>query len=581
MSQNEVIKQKEQKPSIFYVLKPYKGLISILLLLALLSNGLSLSIPKIIQWTIDNFSHNHYQWQKPVLYFTGIALLIFIITYLQSLVQTYASEKVARDIREQLSVKISHQTHAFIQETTPSKLLTNITSDVNAVKTFVSQAIVNIISSAVLIVGTAGLLININWRLGLLVLGVIPIIGIAFFAIFKKIRGLFKKTQEVIDKLNKIINESIIGASLIRVLNAQQPEYNKFMGASNEAKNLGLAILRLFATLIPIIVFTANLARFAVVTVGGHYTINGSMTLGEFAAFNSYISILIFPILLIGFMSSMIARSSASYGRIYKILNAPDTVYSGEIRKELKGDIEVKNLTLVFGEKKALNNISFKVNAGTKTAIIGPTAAGKTQLFYALTTLIQIQAGAIDYDGIPIEKYDQESLLQQIGMVFQDAIIFNMSLRENIAFNLTVTEEELNKAIQTSQLADFVSTLPNGLDTLVSERGTSLSGGQKQRIMLARALACNPRILLLDEFTARVDRNTEQQIWTNVARNYPNITIVSITQNLEPVKDYDQIILLMDGDLVTKGTHNELLKTSAEYNQILQSQQSLNNYQPA
>lgn len=223
--------------------------------------------------------------------------------------------------------------------------------------------------------------------------------------------------------------------------------------------------------------------------------------------------------------------------------------------------------------------MSFKVAPGSRTAIIGPTAAGKTQLFYALTTLIKPQQGTICYDAVPIETYDQQVLLRQTGLVFQDAIIFNMSLRENIAFNAEVTEADMQKAIRTAELSEFVSSLSQGLDTIVSERGASLSGGQKQRVMLARALAGNPKILLLDEFTARVDRNTEQRIWKNVSENYPGITIISITQNLAPVKDYEQIILLMEGELIAKGTHSELLKSSPEYNQIFQSQQSLNNYQ--
>ena len=434
--------------------------------------------------------------QQVVLYFFGAAILILILTYLQSIVQTYASEKVARDLREQLANKISRQTNAFIQETSPGKLLTNITSDVNAVKTFVSQAIVNITSSIVLIIGTAILLLSINWRLGLIVLGVIPIIGLTFMFVFKKIKHLFKRSQEVIDQLNKVINESILGAALIRVLNAQFQEYNKFMGASEEAKNLGLSILRLFATLIPIIVFTANLAVLAVVAVGGHYVISGSMTMGEFAAFNSYIAILIFPILLIGFMSNLIARASASYARIHQVLNAPDTAEGGDFEKQLEGAINVKEVTVAFGEKEALKDVSFTVAAGSRTAVIGPTAAGKTQLFYALTTLIKPQQGSILYDDVPIEAYDQEVLLRQIGLVFQDAIIFNMSLRENIAFNATVTEEALQKAVQTAELSDFIASLPQGLDTVVSERGSSLSGGQKQRVMLARALAGNPKVEL-------------------------------------------------------------------------------------
>jgi len=571
--------RKAAKPNMFAMLKPYKGLIIVLLLLALFSNGLSLVIPKLVQSAIDDFSQNRFQLQRLILYFTGASVLILVLTYLQSLVQTYASEKVARDLREQLAGKISRQTHAFIQETSPDKLLTNITSDVNAVKTFVSQAIVNIISSIVLIVGTAILLLSINWKLGLIVLGVIPIIGLTFMLVFKKVKSLFKRSQEVIDKLNKTINESILGAALIRVLNAQFQEYNKFMEASGEARNLGLSILRLFATLIPIIVFTANLAVLAVVVIGGRFAITGSMTMGAFAAFNSYIAILIFPILLIGFMSNLIARASASYARIHQVLTAQDTEEGGDFEKQLEGAIEVKELTVAFGEKKALDAVSFYVKPGSRTAIIGPTAAGKTQLFYALTTLIKPQHGTIYYDNVPIATYNQEVLLRQIGLVFQDAIIFNMSLRENIAFNADVSAAALQKAVQTAELSDFVASLPNGLDTEVSERGLSLSGGQKQRIMLARALAGDPKILLLDEFTARVDRTTEQRIWKNVAANYPGITIVSITQNLEPVKDYEQIILLMEGELVAKGTHEELLQSNPEYNQILQSQQSLNNYQ--
>lgn len=343
---------KPEKPSIFLMLKPYRGLILCLLLLALASNGLSLVIPKIFQSAIDDFSKGRFQVRQVMLYFLGAAVLILIFTYLQSLIQTYTSERVARDLREQLAYKISRQTNAFIEDTSPHKLLTNITSDVNAVKTFVSQAIVNIISSVILIVGTAILLLNINWRLGLLVLCVIPVIAITFMLIFKKVKTLFRRSQEVIDRLNKIINESILGAALIRVLNAQSQEYDKFMEASGEAKNLGLSILKLFATLIPIIVFTANLARLAVVAVGGRYAIMGSMTMGEFAAFNSYIAILIFPIILIGFMSNLIARAAASYTRIHQVLIAADTVEGGSFKKELEGAVEVQDLTVVFGEKK-------------------------------------------------------------------------------------------------------------------------------------------------------------------------------------------------------------------------------------
>ncbi|MEO8854394.1 MAG: ABC transporter transmembrane domain-containing protein, partial [Ginsengibacter sp.] len=309
--------QKQKKPNIFHILKPYSGMISALLFFALLSNALNLVIPKIVQFGIDDFSKGTFSMQKIVTWFVNAAVLIFIFSYIQSIIQTFASEKVARDMRKKLASKISQQDYVYIQESTPGKLLTNLTSDVDAIKMFVAQAIVSIVSSLILIIGASILLLNINWRLGLLVLLIIPIIATTFFLIFKKVKTLFKKTQEVIDWLNKVINESILGAALIRVLNAQFTEYNKFIDASGEAKNLGLSILRLFATLIPIIVLTSNLARLTVLGLGGHFVILGSMTLGEFAAFNSYIAILIFPIIMIGFMSNVIARASASYQRIH------------------------------------------------------------------------------------------------------------------------------------------------------------------------------------------------------------------------------------------------------------------------
>lgn len=567
-------KQKEPKPNIFSVLKPYSGMISALLLFALLSNGLNLMIPKIIQFGIDDFSKGTFNMKKIITWFSVAAVLIFIFSYVQTILQTFASERVARDMRKKLASKISQQDYVYIQDTTPGKLLTNLTSDVDAIKMFVAQAIVSIVSSLILIIGASILLLNINWRLGLIVLLIIPIIAFAFFIIFKKVKTLFKKTQEVIDWLNKVINESILGAALIRVLNAQFTEYNKFMDASGEAKNLGLSILRLFATLIPIIVLTSNLARLAVLAIGGHFVINSTMTLGEFAAFNSYIAILIFPIIMIGFMSNVIARASASYQRIHNTLETPDFVDKGTVNKQLMGNIKLENVSVYYKENPALKNISFTIEQGTRTAIIGPTAAGKTQILYLLTTLIKPKEGEILYDSTNITDYNIDALLKQIGLVFQDSIIFNLTLRENIAFNADVTEEALQKAIETAELDDFIKALPQGLETMVSERGSSLSGGQKQRIMLARALAISPKILLLDDFTARVDTLTEEKISQNVTENYPGITLVSVTQKIDPIKDYDQIIVLMEGELIAQGKHEFLMQNSPEYVQIYRSQKS-------
>jgi len=570
---------KTGKPNIFSVLKPYKLMIFGLISFALLSNAVNLVIPKLISHAIDDFSKGIFQYERIILEFLGAALIIFIFSFLQGLLQTFASEKVARDLRTQFADKISRQSYSFILEANPSKLLTNLTSDIDSVKLFVSMAIVSLASSIFIVIGASALLISINWRLALSVLIIIPIISGSFFLVFRKVKVLFKKSREVIDWLNKVINESILGAAVVRVLNSQTIEYNKFLEANTQAKNLGISILKLFATLIPIIVFVANMASLVILALGGHYVINGSMSLGDFAAFNSYLVILIFPIIVIGFISNFMVQASVSYGRIHSVLTAVETADTGTVSSTLNGNIELDNISVFYGDKPVLKNVSIELKSGTRTAVIGPTAAGKTQLLYLLTGLIKPAEGKILFDGVDINDYSKETFQHQIGFVFQDSIIFNMSLRENIAFNEKVTDESLKKAIDTAELKDFIATLPQGLDTEVSERGTSLSGGQKQRIMLARALALNPKILLLDDFTARVDGQTEEKILSNLEKNYPGITLLSVTQKIASIVNYGQIILLEEGEVLASGTHESLMENSPEYVQIFNSQRSTNHYE--
>jgi ATP-binding cassette subfamily B protein len=570
---------KPAKPSVFSLLKPYRGMVALLILFALLSNGVNLLVPQIISHGIDSFTAGQFSLKTVITEFLSAAFVIFFFTYLQSIVQTYSSERVARDLRTRLSDKISRQSYSFILKTNPSKLLTNLTSDVDSIKMFVSMAVATIFSSIFMILGTCVLLLTINYKLALLIIAIIPIIGGAFAFILRKARVLFKRSREIIDWLNKVINESIMGSAIIRVLNSQQLEYHKFLEANTGARDVGLGILRLFAALIPIITFTANMAMLAILLLGGHFVINGQMSLGDFAAFNSYLSLLIFPIIMIGFMSNIIAQASASYGRIYEVLEAPETVENGTIQTELKGNIELKDVSLSYGDKPVLKHVSFDVKAGTHVAIIGPTAAGKSQLLNLLTALIKPDSGVISFDGKPVDDYENDSFRSQIGFVFQDSVIFNMSLRENIAFSDKVTDQSLEKAIQTAEMKDFIDSLPDKLNTIVSERGTSLSGGQKQRIMLARALAVNPRILLLDDFTARVDRETEKKILENLAANYPDMTLISVTQKVASVKRFEQIILLMEGEVIATGTHPELMETCTEYVQIENSQRSTSHYE--
>jgi ATP-binding cassette, subfamily B, bacterial len=578
VARKKIVGKKDKKPSIFSLLKPYGKMVILLILFSLLGNATNLLIPKIISRAIDSYTLNHINLKQVILEFVLAGLLIFLFSYFQSIVQTFTSERAARDLRTRLADKISRQSYSFILQANPSKLLTNLTSDIDSIKMFVSQAVVSIFSSLFILIGASILLLSINWKLALAVLIIIPVIGGTFYFVLRKVRVLFKKSREVIDWLNKVINESILGAAIIRVLNSQQYEYRKFLSANSTSRDLGLAILSLFAGLIPVITFVSNMAMLTILALGGHFVISGKMTLGDFAAFNGYISILIFPILVIGFMSNLIAQASASYQRIDEVLSAPDIKESGTSEKNLTGRIELKNISVYYGEKPALKDISLVIEPGSKTAIIGPTAAGKTQLLYLLTGLIKPQSGSVEFDGEPISFYKGEHFYRQVGFVFQDSIIFNLSFRENIAFNDSVTEASLELAIETAELKNYTGLLPDRLETLVTERGTSLSGGQKQRIMLARALAISPCILLLDDFTARVDKRTERKIMENVYTNYPGITLVSVTQKIASIENYEQIILLMESEIIGRGTHQELMRTCPEYVQIYNSQRSTSHY---
>ena len=569
----------KKKPGILSLLKPYLGMVILLITFTLLSNGINLLIPKIIASTIDAFTAGNFLLRPVVIKFLLAIAGIFVFTYLQTILQTYASERVARDLRRRLSDKISQQSYSFIEQANPSKLLTNLTADVDSIKLFISQAIVSIVSSLFIIIGASILLLSINWKLALCVIAIIPIIGITFFVVLRKVRALFIQARAVIDWLNKVINESILGAAIIRVVNSQMPEYNKFLEANTKAKDFGLSILKLFAGLIPVITFTSNMASLTILALGGHFVITGSMSLGNFAAFSSYLSMLIFPILVIGFMSNVIAQATASYQRIGNVIESPEQPETGTITTELQGEIELQNVNVLYGQIPVLKDVSFTVAPASKIAVIGPTAAGKTQLLYLLTGLIKPSSGIIQFDGHSIEEYKQEEFHQQVGFVFQDSIIFNMSIRENIAFNDTVSDASLEKAIETAELKEFIQSLPEKLNTIVSERGSSLSGGQKQRIMLARALALNPKILLLDDFTSRVDNNTEKSILENIQKNYPGITLLSVTQKIASVEKYDQIILLMQGEIIAAGKHDDLMHTSPEYVQLLNSQKSTSNYE--
>ncbi len=553
------------------LLKPYRSLIAVIMVFSVLTNSASLLLPKLIGEAISSFSQQVPISSQLLVQFFLAVLVVAIAAVSQSVVEVFTSERVARDLRQRLAERLSHQSYGFVLERDPSRLLTHLTSDVDAIKFFVSQVIAGIVSSLVVLCGASIFLLSLNWRLGLAVLLILPVIGVIFSVVLVRVRVLFKQGREVIDRLNAVIGENIAGAALVRVLNFAEVEKQRFEEINSKARDLGLTILRNFAAMIPAVTFLSSLGTLIILVFGGHLVLNEEMDLGTLAAFNSYLALLIFPVLVLGFMGNLVAQAQASYGRVVKLLEAPDPPSVEIVNAALTGAVVVDRVSLDFGEKSVLKEVSFRLEPGTRTAVVGPTAAGKSQLINLLSGLLEPTSGQILFDG----EYEPGQLGHQVSAVFQESILFQGSLRDNVSFYPETTDSGFRKAVETAELKDFVDSLPRGLETHVSERGATLSGGQKQRVMLARALAKEPDVLFLDDFTARLDSDTEERILANLRTNYPDLTLLTVTQRIASVVDYEQIILLMQGEVLAVGTHQELLEISSEYRQIHGSQESV------
>lgn len=562
--------------TIFKFLKPFRNSIIVVIILSLSLNLLTLTLPRIAARGIDDLILSRFNATDFTIVFGGVIALILLLGVILSVLGNIVSEQIAASLRKQVVDSISHQSFSFVSKVSASRILTSINSDVEAVKNLISQGIVVLFASIVLLFGSAISLLSINWQLALPVLLTIPALLISFTFIFGKLGKLFTQSQENIDVLNRVINESIVGSALVRVLNSVSEEDKKFDEFNLKSKDITLKIVYGFALLVPIISLLSGLAGVAVLWFGGNSIIDGNLSIGDYQAFFSYIGTFITPVLTIGFLGTVFGRAFASYKRILEITEAKVEKYSGDKILEISGDIKFENVTLQYGERLVLKDVNFHIQQGTRNAIVGPTASGKTQLIYVIAGLMQPTQGSIKFDNNDIKDLDIELIQSKIGIVFQDSIIFNTTFKENIIFDNDISESSLQKAIDTAELHDLIEALPQGIDTIITERGTSLSGGQKQRLTLARALVLEPKLLLLDDFTARVDINTEKRILENIQKNYSNTTLISVTQKIKPIEDFDQVILIMEGEILATGKHADLIESSVEYRQIYNSQQTAN-----
>jgi ATP-binding cassette, subfamily B, bacterial len=547
----------------------YKFYLSTLFVIVVLVTGLSLAIPNItgeIIKTIEAESVNYNLiWLMAI-----VVLFLTCVETAQIVVGAKFREKVGFDLRAKLMSKVTTQNYANVNQIGIGQIITLFGSDVNNVKDIMAGELVLSIKALLLFVGALVIIFATNWKLGLIAFISLPVIVFAFGYIFKSVTKYFKLSQENQTDLNNAISQNIYGSNLVRVQNSQTWETSKFNFVTNEAKNISFKIIGAFSSLIPIINTISNWTTFAILYFGALTYIAGQIKLGDINAYISYYALLTAPIFIIGFNSQGIARLGVSLKRINELLGSSEEAANGSYDKPIQKTIQLKNVNLEYAGKKVLKDINFEIHIGQKTAIVGPTGAGKSLLINLLTGMIQPTNGQVLIDDIELANWDQSYTKDRITTVFQESLIFAGDLRQNVVLDRDFDQVKYDIALQTATLDELARTKDG-----VSELGGNLSGGQKQRLTLARALYNKPQVLLLDDFTARVDKATENTIQANLIRIYPGTTIVTISQNIQTIQDYDQIILIMEGEILMTGTHQELMEGSPEYRQIYQSQQTI------
>jgi ATP-binding cassette, subfamily B, bacterial len=561
----------QSKSSITFkqLISQYRGYLSTMLVLVAILTGLSLAIPNLtgeIIKTLETTQTN----RNLILLLGGAVGFLVIVELAQVTVSAVFREKVGFDLRKKLMDKVTTQNYANVNQIGIGQIITLFGSDVTNVKDIMAGELVLSIKAIMLFVGALILLFVTNWKLGLIAFVSLPIIIASFAWIFKSITSLFTEAQQIQTDLNNSISQNIYGANLVRVQNSQVWETTKFNFQTARSRNNSFKVISAFSSLIPIINTITSWTTFGILYFGALTYISGQIKLGDINAYITYYALLTAPIFIIGFNSQGIARLGVSLKRINELMNSEEQKHTGSYKKAIKKNIEVKGINLEYGGKQVLKNINFMIPVGKKTAILGPTGAGKSLLINVLTGMISPTSGEVLIDGKELSLWDQDFLKDRVTTVYQESLIFSGDLRQNIILNRDFDQTKFDTAIDTSTLTKLVET-----KGAISELGGNLSGGQKQRLTLARALYNNPQFLLLDDFTARVDNATEQKIQSRLNKNYPDTTIVAISQTIETIKNYDQIILIMEGEILATGSHTELLKKSPEYNQILTSQQTL------
>jgi ATP-binding cassette subfamily B multidrug efflux pump len=542
----------------------------------------NLATPQLVQLAIDGGLKRN---SPRVILYAVVGLVVISIvrglsTFLQGYLAERASQGVAYDLRDALFTRLERLSFSYYDRVQTGQLLTRLTNDVEQVRTFAGTGVIQLSSSVVMLVGSIILLLRISPSLTLVTMLIIPAIFVLLMRFVRRIGPLFGQVQQTLGRLNTILQEDLQGNRVIRAFVREDYETARYRDINDSLLNKNIEATRLLSNNFPFVFLLANIGTLIIIWFGGLQVIGRQIDIGQLIAFNTYLSFLLMPILTIGFLAAQISRAGASSLRIFDILDAPLEVTDkpgAVVLPPIAGRVEFRDVCFRYPstERDILHGISFSAEPGQTIAILGTTGSGKSTLVNLIPRFYDVTDGAVLVDGHDVRDVTLSSLRSQIGVVLQEALLFSGPVRDNIAYGRPdATQGEIEAAARDAQADDFIRALPQGYDTVVGERGVGLSGGQRQRIAIARALLVNPKLLILDDSTSAVDAETElliQQALDTLMRDR-NHTAFVIAQRISTVRDADLILVLDGGRIAARGTHDELTRESALYNEILGSQ---------